>query len=208
MKGDKPMPFFDNFSKKVSEAAKTAAKKSGDLVETTKINMAINSEEDKIKAAYTEIGRTIYRKYSAGENVDGDVISSCQEIKGFEDNIASLREKISQIKNTAHQTEQPQYGSSQEAAYTPPQQSYAPPQSSYTPSQPMTSQPAAPQPQYMPQYIPSSEPVSYSAPQNFTPQEQVQQPQAFTEASQTICPSCGTSVAAGNKFCPSCGARL
>jgi hypothetical protein len=37
------MPFFDNLSKKVSDAAKSAAKKSGDLVEVTKLNRAISS---------------------------------------------------------------------------------------------------------------------------------------------------------------------
>lgn len=103
LKGDKLMPFFDDLTKKMSEVAKSAAKKSEDLVETTKLKMAINSEEDKIKAAYTEIGKIIYKKYSSGENVDEDVLSSCQQIKSMEDTIVTLSEKITQIKNSSVQ---------------------------------------------------------------------------------------------------------
>jgi rubrerythrin len=94
------MAFFDNLSKKVGEAAKTAAKKSGELVETTKVNMAISSEEDKIKDIYTEMGKYTYSKYKGGENVDAAMLQSCQQIDGIEENIVSLKEKLMQIKNS------------------------------------------------------------------------------------------------------------
>ena len=42
------MAFFGDLGKKVSEAAQTAVKKSGELVEITKLNMSIGSEEEKI----------------------------------------------------------------------------------------------------------------------------------------------------------------
>jgi len=37
------MAFFENLGKKVGEAAQAAAKKSGELVEVTKLNVNINS---------------------------------------------------------------------------------------------------------------------------------------------------------------------
>lgn len=91
------MPLFDNFTKKVGDVAKTAAKKSGDLVETTKINMSINSEEQKIKDIYIEIGKAVYLKYKNNEMLSPDLEESCDKIKATEDNIASLREKIAQL---------------------------------------------------------------------------------------------------------------
>ena len=43
------MSVLENFTKKVTETAKAAAKKSGDIVEVTKLSVAINTEEDKIE---------------------------------------------------------------------------------------------------------------------------------------------------------------
>lgn len=93
------MAFLDNLTKKVGDAAKTAAKKSGELVETTKVNMAISSEEDKIKVIYAEMGKYIYSKYKGGENIDPNLIQNCQLIDGVEENIVALKEKLMQIKN-------------------------------------------------------------------------------------------------------------
>jgi hypothetical protein len=39
------MAFFENIGKRVSEAAQVAAKKSSELVEVTKLNSSISSEE-------------------------------------------------------------------------------------------------------------------------------------------------------------------
>ena len=93
------MAFLENLGKKVGEAAQAAAKKSGELVETTKLNVNIGSEEDKIQKLYTQIGKTIFEKYSATGTVDQDVQENCEAIKVHGQNIKSLKEKIMEVKN-------------------------------------------------------------------------------------------------------------
>lgn len=94
------MAFFENLGKKVGEAAQAAAKKSGDLVETTKLNVNINSEEDKIQKLYTQIGKTLYEKYTAGGAVPEDAIETFEAIKVHEQNIRALKDKVLEIKGS------------------------------------------------------------------------------------------------------------
>jgi len=93
------MAFFDNLGKKVGEAAQAAAKKSGELVEVTKLNMSIGTEEDKIKRAFEKIGERIFVKFNSGEEVYSDFIADCEEIKAYQNTISSLKQKIMEIKN-------------------------------------------------------------------------------------------------------------
>lgn len=93
------MAFLENLGKKVGEAAQAAAKKSGELVEITKLNVNIGSEEDKIQKLYTQIGKTVYEKYGASGVADSDVKDNCEAIKVHEQNIKALRDKIQEVKN-------------------------------------------------------------------------------------------------------------
>ncbi len=93
------MAFFDNMGKKLGEAAQAAAKKSGELVEVTKLNVNINSEEDKIQKLYTQIGKKVFEKYSEAGTADADFIEDCEAIKVHELNVKNLREKILEVKN-------------------------------------------------------------------------------------------------------------
>lgn len=93
------MAFLENLGKKVGEAAQAAAKKSGELVEITKLNVNINSEEDKIQKLYNQIGKTLFEKYSATGAVDEDLKEPCEAIKVHEQNVKNLREKIMEVKS-------------------------------------------------------------------------------------------------------------
>lgn len=97
------MPFMDNLSKlakQVGDGAKVAAKKSGDMVEVAKINMAINSEEDKIKGLYMEIGKMVFENFENTNAVDGAYADNCNRITEIKKNIADMRQKIVDIKNS------------------------------------------------------------------------------------------------------------
>jgi len=94
------MAFFENLGKKVGEAAQAAAKKSGELVEVTKLNVNINSEEDKIQKLYSQIGKTIFEKYTASGVVEDGVKEFCESIKVHEQNVKALRDKIADVKGT------------------------------------------------------------------------------------------------------------
>lgn len=93
------MPIFDNLGKKVGEAAQTAAKKSSELVETTKLNMNISTAEDKINKIYLKIGKNTFAKFNAGYEINPDFVDDCKEIKQLQDEINNLKAKIMELKN-------------------------------------------------------------------------------------------------------------
>lgn len=96
------MPIMDSlskFAKSVGDGAKTAVKKSEDMVEIAKLNKQITNEEDRIKLTYVEIGKVIYSKYEKDELTDAELIEFCNKIDEFHKNISLIKEKIAQLKN-------------------------------------------------------------------------------------------------------------
>lgn len=96
------MPIMDSLSKiakSVGDGAKTAVKKSEDMVEVAKLNKSITNEEDRIKLTYNEIGKIIYSKYEKNEILEDELIDFCRKIDEFQKNIFALKEKIAEIKN-------------------------------------------------------------------------------------------------------------
>ncbi len=93
------MSFFNNFGKKIEDATKTAAKKSNELVEMTKINVEIKSEEDKIKKIYTDIGEKVCENY----NVDDEIFDGFEElynrVQDSKAKIHKLNDRALEIKN-------------------------------------------------------------------------------------------------------------
>lgn len=94
------MAFLENLGKSIGGAAQAAAKKSGELVEITKLNVNINAEEDKIQKLYTQIGKSIFEKYVATGEASDEVKEACEAITVHEQSIKSLREKIADVKGT------------------------------------------------------------------------------------------------------------
>lgn len=96
------MPIMDSLSKiakSVGDGAKTAVKRSEDMVEIAKLNKAIAAEEDKIKLAYNEIGKIIYLKYEKKEIIEDEFIEFCNKIDEFQKNILIIKQKVAEIKN-------------------------------------------------------------------------------------------------------------
>ncbi|MGI6778298.1 MAG: hypothetical protein ACOX7R_09895 [Acetivibrionales bacterium] len=93
------MSILDNIGKKVTETAKTAAKRSGDIVEVTRLNMNIAAEEDKIKRVYNDIGKAVYKDYLLGKEVCESAREFCEKINGMEKSIEQMKEKILELRN-------------------------------------------------------------------------------------------------------------
>jgi rRNA maturation endonuclease Nob1 len=94
------MAFFEKFGKKVGEAAQVAAKKSGEVVEITKLSMNIAGEEDKVKALYCEIGKKAYENYAAGAALEiDDFRALLEQVDREKENIKELKAKILDVKN-------------------------------------------------------------------------------------------------------------
>ena len=94
------MAFFDNIGKKVGDVAQSAAKKSGELIEINKLNSNVGKEEDDIESLYNEIGKQVYQRYLQDLLDNEEYRASCESIKGHEENIAALKAKIEEIKNS------------------------------------------------------------------------------------------------------------
>ena len=94
------MAFLENLGKRVGEATQAVAKKSGELVETTKLSVNIGSEEEKVQKLYAQIGKALYEKYTATGIIDEDVKASCEAIRVHEQNIKALRDKMAEIKGS------------------------------------------------------------------------------------------------------------
>ncbi|NLV36325.1 MAG: zinc ribbon domain-containing protein [Clostridiaceae bacterium] len=94
------MAFFENLGRKVGEATQAVAKKSSEIVETTKLNSNINSEEDKIQKLYIQIGKAVYAHFTQTGAAEDYIKEACEAITGHEQNIAVLREKIAEVKGT------------------------------------------------------------------------------------------------------------
>lgn len=93
------MAFLDNISKKFGEAAQTAAKKSEELVQVTKLNLAVDAEKDNIKRLYDELGKKTYESYCKGEILNDELKRICEQVKAHQQQIESLRQKILVIKD-------------------------------------------------------------------------------------------------------------
>lgn len=92
------MDFLTDIGKKLTETAKTVTKKSEDIVEITKLNIAIGNEEDKIKRMFLEAGSDLYKSFLNGKSFGEYFDGKCAEIKEMEEDLAKLREKILKLK--------------------------------------------------------------------------------------------------------------
>ena len=52
------MAFFDDLSKKLSQATQTTVQKAQEMAEVAKLNSMVNDEEKRIESAYSQIGKT------------------------------------------------------------------------------------------------------------------------------------------------------
>ena len=96
------MSFFDKFREQATvvrgaagNVAQNAVKQTKSLAAVGKIKIAIASEEDKVKQAYTELGRLFYRDYAAGtEATMEDYQPWCDKISEAKAAIAKLNEDM------------------------------------------------------------------------------------------------------------------
>ena len=91
---------FDSIKEKAAEVAMSAAKKTKQLAEISKANIAIYSLEDKIKKAELELGKLYYRDYAVEEERDiAEYLPWCKKIDEAKRSIADLRDHIEELKN-------------------------------------------------------------------------------------------------------------
>lgn len=95
------MPIKDSLfkiGKYLEDGASNVAVKSGNLIELSKLNLAISSEEKMIDEIYIKIGKKIYKDYKENKLSDKNLVDKCEEIDEIKKDIAAIEKKILKIK--------------------------------------------------------------------------------------------------------------
>lgn len=87
-----------NFLNKLSEMAKTAADKTGDMIEIGKLNAKISSEEDGITDLKGKIGHFYWEKYLSTKTADAQILEWCEAIQAAQERIEATRTEIQLLK--------------------------------------------------------------------------------------------------------------
>ncbi len=86
----------------VTEAGKitkTVAGKTNNLVDVTKLNLALNETERKISALYEKIGETVYAKHADGTTCCDEFDEILKEIDAFKAEQEGIKAQIAELKN-------------------------------------------------------------------------------------------------------------
>ena len=183
------MAFFDDLSKKITDASTKTIQKGKDLTDVARLNSQISAEENRINTLYGMIGKQyveLHRKDA--EDAFAGLVASVAEA---EQNVAACRAKITELRAVPHC---PNCGAElvKGAAFcgicgTPiPAALVAAP----APQQPVQAAPMAPAP---------AAPVE-------APTTPVQSAPAAPAVK--FCPNCGVKMPADAQFCAECGTRF
>ena len=76
------MEFFDKLTKKATETYKGAAEKTGKIAKEAKLKMKISDHKKEIETIYKEIGKKVYQKHTAKEDlcIKKDLEEECAKI--------------------------------------------------------------------------------------------------------------------------------
>ncbi len=88
------MDFLSNVKKLFADTGKTVAKKTGELVETSKTKYGIYDVKNDIEKVYTEIGREIYAAYKEDRNAADFIEEKCAEIDVLVEKMETLKAQL------------------------------------------------------------------------------------------------------------------
>ena len=94
------MEFLDKVKKVASDVAAVSSKQSKKLYSIAKLNLEIVEKQNSVKNLYKEVGFEVYKAYKANSDVEQAAKEMLEKIDFLEDEIASLRKTIDEIKNT------------------------------------------------------------------------------------------------------------
>ncbi len=94
------MDFFENVKSAVGNAAQTVVKKSGEVVEYSKIKYSMFDTSNGIKNLYAQIGEAIYKSYKNDTPIDDSVKEKCAEIDKLSEQLEVYAEQLSGINSS------------------------------------------------------------------------------------------------------------
>jgi len=93
------MDFLTKVKEAVTGVTKTAVDKSNELVEVTKLKLAIRDAENEIEKHFREIGEAVYNASKSEVDPSEIITSGCEAIEGKYKELAEMREKLREYKN-------------------------------------------------------------------------------------------------------------
>ncbi len=97
------MAFFD----KLGDIAKNIGDKTGDAIETTKLNNEMSSKKREILQLKQKIGDFYYDKYKMGETIDSEALEFFTGIDALMVEVNTLQAEINKIKGESEQKPTP-----------------------------------------------------------------------------------------------------
>ena len=98
---DSMRDFFGELGKRIGETAETMTSRAGDAIEIQRLKGQIRDLARGNAVDLMDLGKTIYDRYKAGEELEDSVKGICDAIKKREESIADYEKKISRIKGAA-----------------------------------------------------------------------------------------------------------
>ena len=90
------MEFWNKLTKKASETYKGASEKTTKIARETKLKMKMNENKSKINDLYEEIGKKVYQKHIAKEeiSVGEDIQEECKKIDKLSNEVEECQKEI------------------------------------------------------------------------------------------------------------------
>ena len=93
--------FFEDLGKRLGETAETMTSKAGDAIEIEKLKSQVSSLARGNAVDLMELGKTIYDRFKAGEEVEESAKGLCEAIQNREASMENYEKKIARIKGAS-----------------------------------------------------------------------------------------------------------
>lgn len=93
--------FFEDLGKRLGETAETMTNKAGDAIEIQKLKSQVRSLARGNAVDLMELGKTIYDRFKAGEEVEESAKGLCEAIQNREASMENYEKKIARIKGAS-----------------------------------------------------------------------------------------------------------
>ncbi len=93
------LEFLNVLKEKLGDAGEKIVKKSGQLVDTTKLSYHISTEESELKKKYELIGKMVYEAKCGDGELSDEINTLCDDIQLSLEKIEEMKTRLQVLKN-------------------------------------------------------------------------------------------------------------